>query len=284
MALSEIDYTARVKEAGANIYTVVEADADGNCRVENVNPANPMFNNYSIAKAYTVFAVGLCADRGLLTPETRLCDVLGKYLPANADEKWQRVTLDMVMRHRTGYSAGGYLDIDAQDAAAWPSTDYLRLCFDGELTYEPGEVYKYTDADFYLMSRVVSEVTGKSLCDFLRPALMETMGFSELAWSTCPQGYSMGATGLYLRTKDMVKLGVLWLRGGDWFGKRLVSEDWVQKVLDRGYEFTLKTETADGKWYGKGGMRGQMLTFNPSQGLAVAWNAYGKVPYDEIIK
>lgn len=284
MSLSEIDYSARVRAAGLNTYTVVEADVDGNWRVENVIPANPMFNNYSIAKAYTVFGVGLCADRGLLTPETRLADVLGKYIPADADEKWQRVTLDQVMRHRTGYSVGGYLDIDAQDASSWGSLDYLDLCFRGETAYEPGEVYKYTDADYYLMSRVVSEVTGQSLCDFLRPALMDTMGFSELAWSTCPQGYSMGATGLYLRTKDMVKLGVLWLRGGDWFGKRLVSEEWVGKVLERGYEFTHKIDASDGEWIGKGGMRGQMLAFNPTVGRAVAWNSYGKIPLEAMFQ
>ena len=283
MALTEINYSERANAAGLNVYFIAEEDADGNIRVEKNLPANPMCNNYSIAKAYTVLAVGMCADRGLLTPDTRIADVLGKYLPADADERWQRTTLDMVMRHRTGYAEGGYLDIDAQNAAKWGSTDYLGLCFRGELATEPGEAYKYTDADYYLMSRVVSEVTGQKLVDFLRPTLMETMNYCELAWSTCPQGYSMGATGLYLRTKDMVKLGVLWLRGGDWFGTRVVSENWVQKVLERGYEFTLKKETADGSWYGKGGMRGQMLTFNPTQGLAVAWNAFGKVPYDAMI-
>lgn len=284
MSLTQTDYAARVKEAGLNVYTVAEADADGNCRVDVVIPANPMFNNYSIAKAYTVLAVGMCADRGLLAPSMRLADVLGKYIPADADERWQRVTLDDVMRHRTGYAVGGYLDIDAQDATKWPGKDYLELCFRGELATQPGEAYKYTDADYYLMSRAVSEVTGQSLCDFMRPTLMGTMDFSELAWSTCPDGYSMGATGLYLRTKDMIKLGVLWLRGGDWFGTRVVSEEWTQKVLERGYELTPKADTADGRWFGKGGMRGQMMTFNPSLGVAVAWNAYGKVPYDAIIK
>jgi len=37
-------------------------------------------------------------------------------------------------------------------------------------------------------------------------------------------------------------------------------------------------------WYGKGGMRGQMLTFNPERGVAVAWHSYEKaVPYDVMI-
>ena len=35
---------------------------------------------------------------------------------------------------------------------------------------------------------------------------MDKMKFKEFAWSRCPYGYSMGATGLYIRTEDMVKL------------------------------------------------------------------------------
>ena len=284
MALTNINYTKRIMDSNVSIYTIVEADIDGNCRIENIIPTNPMFNNYSIAKAYTVLAFGMCEDLGLLTTDTKLVDILGKYLPKNTNVMWKDVTLDNIMLHRTGYSYSGYLDIDAEDASLWTSTDYLQLCFNGELNHKPGDVRVYTDANYYLISRVISEVTGKTLCDFLRTSLMEDMKFSELAWSTCPKGYTMGATGLYLRTKDMAKLGVLFLRGGDWFGKRIVSENWVNKVLENGYELTPKSDTSEGKWYGKGGMRGQMLTFNPNVGRVVAWNAYGKVPFDSIIQ
>ena len=283
MALTDISYDIRAKDAGLNVYSIAEADADGNCRLLCPVPANPIFNCYSIAKAFTVLAVGLCYDRGIMSPTMRMADVLGKYLPSDADEKWQRVTLHDILRHRIGYGAG-QLDIDAEDPVAWGSDDYLSLAFKAPLVSEPGMERQYTDAAYYLISRMISEVTGEKVVDLLRPALMKTMKFRELAWSTCPYGYSMGATGLYLRTDDTVKLGVLWLRGGDWFGERIVSETWVHTVLTCGYEFVPKLADATSVWYGKGGMRGQMLTFNPKKGLAVAWNAYGKVPFEAIIQ
>lgn len=49
-------------------------------------------------------------------------------------------------------------------------------------------------------------------------------------------GYPMGATGLYIRTQDMVKLGALYLRQGTYAGKRILSEHWTRLVLERGYE------------------------------------------------
>lgn len=282
MALTDIAYDVRAKDAGLNVYFIAEADADGNSRLLKNVPANPTCNAYSIAKAFTVLAVGQCFDKGLLNPSMRVSDVLGSFIPTDADEKWKNVTLHDVLTHRIGYGEG-LLDIDAEDPLKWGSKDYLSLAFRAPLVHEPGMMRQYTDAAYYIASRMVSRVTGQTLADFLRPTLLDTMDFREMAWSACPQGYSMGATGLYVRTDDMVKLGVLWLRGGDWFGKRVVSETWVDTVINRGYEFVPKLADATSVWYGKGGMRGQMLTFNLKKGLAVAWNAYGKVPFDAMI-
>ena len=282
MALTDINYSERVRAAHLNLYTLAEADAEGASRTEVVIPSNPTFNCYSIAKAYTVLAVGMAYDRGLIDTDTRVIDVLGKYFPASYDEKWNRVTLHHLMTHRVGFGCG-LLDIDAQDATQWKTTDYLAIVLSTPLPFEPGTHFQYTDASFYVVSRMISEVTGMSVLDLLRPVLFDVMKYAEVAWSTCPQGYPMGATGIYLRTHDMVKLGVLWLRDGDWFGHRVVSRKFVRLTEERGYEFN--PMTGDGKWIGKGGMRGQMLTYNREKGLAVAWNAYeGRVPFDAIIK
>lgn len=281
MPLSGISYTSNARAANLNVYTVAEADAEGNIRTEVVTPNNPTFNCYSIAKAFSVLAVGICRDRGLLRVEDTVANLLGKEMPPEYYEKWSRVTLDQLMRHRAGYGQG-CLDIDAEDAAGWGSDDYLALALSAPLPYPPGERYQYTDAAYYLVSRIVSAVTGMTLADFLRPVLFGVMGFSEFGASVCPKGYTMGATGFYLRTKDLVKLGVLWLRDGDWQGTRVVSREWCETVRENGYEYSARS--ADGKWCGKGGMRGQMLAVNRDLGRAVAWNAYGKVPFEEMIR
>lgn len=283
MALSDICYADRARAAGLNVYKVCEADADGNIRTETVTPSNPTFNAYSIAKAYTVLAFGICRDMGLIDTGTHITDVLGKYMTEEMKATWSGVTMHHLMKHRAGYGPGQNLDIDASDAADWPSRDYLKLALDVKLPFAPGEEYHYTDTVFYLLSRSISEVSGMTAADLLRPALFDVMDYSEFAWSVCPRGYTMGGTGLYLRTNDLVKLAVLWLRGGDWFGTRIVSEDWVNMTVEQSYEFSKKSE--DGRWIGKGGMRGQMLTLCPDLSRAVAWNSYqSKVGFSDMIK
>ena len=269
MALTKIDYTVRARNAGRNVYFISEGDREYNIRTQCAVPANPCCNCYSIAKAFTVTAIGMLYDRGLLTPQTRLMDVLADKIPEGMDPRWNEVTLHHLMLHQVGFDRG-LLDIDCEDASNYPTTDYLKLVLSTPLPHKPGTISQYTDAAFYLLSRVVERLAGMDLADFLRPVLMKTMNFKEFAWSVCPEGYSMGATGLYLRTEDTVKLGILYLNGGEWKGTRILSREWVDLVLKHGYEFKDKGNG----WYGKGGMRGQMLTFHPERGIAVAWHSY----------
>lgn len=263
------DYAARIQKRGLNTYFVAQADREYHVRLQTVIPANPCCNCYSIAKAFIVTAIGILVDKKLLTPQTRALDVLGSFAPSGMDPKWKDVTVHDLLLHRVGFDRG-LLDIDVDDASQYRTNDYLNLVLSTPLAHQPGTVSQYTDAAYYVLSRIIAQVNGSDVADLLRPILMDTMEFKEFAWSRCPLGYSMGATGLYLRTEDLVKLGVLYLNNGEWKGTRIISSDWVNTVLENGYEFRDK----GCGWFGKGGMRGQLLIFNPSQGIAVGCHSY----------
>ena len=68
----------------------------------------------------------------------------------------------------------------------------------------PGSHYQYTDAAFYLMSRLVSHVSGEKADSLLWRRILKPMGCVEVAWSRCPNEYPIGATGLYIGAGDMV--------------------------------------------------------------------------------
>ena len=261
-----------------NVYFIATADKDMNVDKRTVVPANPGCDCYSVAKAYTALGVGICYDRGLLSPDTKAVDVLGKHITYDVDIKWRDVTVDHLLRHRSGVK-NCLLDIDALDASEFDTSDYLKIIFSQKLEETPGEYFRYTDDVFYLLSRIVAEVSGQILTDLLRKPLMETMRFKEFAWSVCPQGYALGGTGLYLRTEDMVKLGALYLCGGDWNGVRIVSEDWVNKSVERCYGF----DSNENGLMVKGGMRGQILGIDFNSGVAFAYNGYGSYKLKDVI-
>ena len=265
--LTKLDDLA--KRDGINTYRLSVSTEKEIGTVERI-PSNPCQNCYSVAKVFCVTAAGMLFDENKLSPDTTVADVFSEELDRYGipRKKWERVTVDNVLRHEIGFSEG-FLDIDTEDITKYSSDDFLFIVLDHALTYEPGEIRTYSDAAYYLISRMVAKISGERLDEFLMERLFKKIGCREVAWSRCPRNYPVGATGLYLRTEDVVKLGRIYLNGGVWNGERILSEEWIDLVLKRGYEFSKR-----GEGYAKGGMRGQCLYINYVKNIAVAWHSF----------
>ena len=249
---------------------------DGKSYVKHVTPSNNCHNTYSVAKAFTVTAIGILQDRGMLKVDDKIYPLFKDLFPEDVDPKWKEVSIRNLMMHRTGFAPKDNLDIDARPMTDYPE-DHLRHAFSIKLTYEPGTKNVYTDLSFYILSRVVTAVSGRLLNDFLRDELFRPMKYREYALATCPLGYPIGATGFYITTEDMAKLGLLYLQKGVYNGKRILSEDFVNQALGT---FELH-KTMGG--YAKGGMAGQLLYFNYDKNVVIAIHGFNDNP-SEIIK
>lgn len=268
------DELARLGDRG--VFSVAEWHA-GRTESLDIIKTNPCQNVYSVAKAFVVTAVGLLVDRGLLSTDEVVTDILADEIPDGCQPAWYKTTVDMLLLHKVGLPSG-FLDIDCYDSRNF-GEDYLAYT----LTYPTPEDYTpekstYTDAAFYILSRIVEKRAGEPLDNLLWRELLFPIGCLEAAFSRCPKGHPMGATGLYIRAAEVAKLGSIYLNGGMYGSRRILSEDWVGTVLSRGYE--LKPKCA-GRAYGKGGMRGQMLLVLPEQRRALAWQGYGSADLTE---
>lgn len=262
------DFAAFAEANGYHIFRVTEIFR-GQSETLELRPVPRCQNSYSVAKVFTVTALGILWDRGLLRLDDKITDILHRFLPKSPDSRWETVTVEDAILHKLGLP-GGFLDIDLKDCPAY-GTDFLACIFSEPFITDPCRTYCYTDAAYYLLSRVVAELVGMPLDDFLREELFSPLQFAEVAWARCPQGHAMGATGLYLHSADMAKLGEVYLRGGLYGEKRIISTEWVQTVLKKGYELH---PIADTGAYGKRGMHGQMLLFSPHTERVVAFHGF----------
>lgn len=227
---------------------------------------------YSCAKAFTMTAIGLLYDKGLLLPESKVCDILKKYIPESGmDQRWYDITVEMALTHSAGFP-GGYLDIDVNNAMMF-GRDHLGYMMTQPLVYDPGTEGRYSDGAYYLLARVAEEIAEKGMDDLLWDELFYNMKYREAAFSHCPMGHVIGATGLYIHTEELVKLGQLYLNHGVYKGKRLLSEEWTRIVSEKGYCFNRDEYSS---MYSKGGMYGQNLIVIPELNRAVAVEAYGE--------
>lgn len=258
-----------IGKMGLNLYDLAFY-RNGRIQQYRFQPSNRCNNSYSVSKAFLVTAIGLLHDDGLIDVKRPVSDYIGSLMPKGIDPAWQIVTVEDALTHRIGFDEG-FLDIDTEDASAYDTDDYLDIVLRHPLGHAPGTHRQYSDAAFYLVSRLISHITGRRADEFLNERLLQPMKVREAAWSCCPKNYPIGATGLYISAYDMVKLPALYLEGGRWNGKRILSERWIETAIANEYEFTSLTPSG---LIGKKGMYGQMILFSREGRFAAAWHAY----------
>lgn len=112
--------------------------------------------------------------------------------------------------------------------ALFASDNWVRHGLSLPLLYAPGEVFAYSTLDAHLLSAVLAQVTGMSTLEFANQYLFGPLGSEATRWASDPQGYQIGGSELYLTPRDMAKVGYLYLRRGQWEGKQLIPEEYLQ--------------------------------------------------------
>ena len=279
MKVSEnLEFSKKCKEMAEemkfNLYDIALYDNGEVYRYEH-QPANACNNSYSVSKMFTMAAIGLLCDDGKISLDDKIMDYLRDYIDYDYDKRWDEVTIKQALAHKTGVNTD-YLNIYGDDTSGIDTEDFLSIVMRLKIVYDPGTYYNYTDDVYYMLSRVVSKVTGMSMLDFLKPRLFNPLKFPDVAWSACPWGYQLGGDCLYCRTEDMLKLGIIFLNGGVFEGKRYFSEEFVNTAIDNDLGM-LRCET---KSHGKTGSRGQIVAFCKETGKALAIHAYQMGSYD----
>jgi hypothetical protein len=94
----------------------------------------------------------------------------------------------------------------------------------------PGTVFNYNSGNPHLLSAVITKLTGMSAWDYAKARLFAPLGIDVSNWRHDPQGVTTGGGGLALYPRDAAKIGYLYLRNGEWEGKRLLPAGWTDRV------------------------------------------------------
>ena len=101
------------------------------------------------------------------------------------------------------------------------------------MAYKPGTHWEYCGVGMHLLSAILEKATGMTALEFARQNLFKPLGIQEVFWPTDPQGVNLGAGNTRLLPADMAKIGYLYLHGGVWDGKQIVSRSWVEQSVKK---------------------------------------------------
>lgn len=183
---------------------------------------------FSLAKSFTSTAIGLAAQEGRLSIDDPVVSFFPDQLPSDISSNLASMKVRHLLTMSTGHADEVTGQLRGSSGPRWVRT-FLSL----PVKYKPGTHFAYNNDATYMLSAIISRVTGQKLSEYLRPRLFESLGIDDWSWNESPEGITIGWSDLSLRTEDIAKLGQLYLDRGVWRGRRILSEEWVNEATSK---------------------------------------------------
>ena len=249
----------------------------------------------SASKSFTSLMAGIAMDRGAaFTMATPVEKIFPPEARAGVDPRKARITVGELFTHSSGLACDDNDDSSPGNEDTMQSQetqrDWFRYVLDLPMAHDPGTVYAYCSGGINLAGGVIARATGAWLPEFFDRYVARPLGIRRYAMNLMPDGQGYSGGGVHMRPRDLLKFGQLYLRGGDWRGRRVVSEKWVRESTagqmdspsgSDGYGWHRNTLRANGRDYAEfeaNGNGGQFLIVVPDLDLAVVFTAgnYGQ--------
>jgi len=85
----------------------------------------------------------------------------------------------------------------------------------------------YRDADPQLVSYVVQRLSGMTQENLLKENLFAPLGIRDYYWEPLHDGTTSGAHSLYMRPRDMLRVGQMLLDHGRFGGAQIIDSSWI---------------------------------------------------------
>ncbi len=251
----------RVVAKEATGYALLYADGDGTeLPAQQQIPATTetIYDLASVSKLFTSIVIVQLIEAGTL----ELNQTMAHYVPDFAANGKESVTLRMLLTHTSGFQADiplwrDYPDVVAREAAVLAQG----------LLNPPGTAYLYSDLNLISLGILAHRVTGKTLDVLVADGITTPLKMTDTGYNPDPSlkpriaateyqvepprgmvwgevhdenSWSLdgvaGHAGVFSTVADLAVLAQTMLNGGTYAGKRILSEDSVELMIDNDNE------------------------------------------------
>jgi CubicO group peptidase (beta-lactamase class C family) len=202
---------------------------------------------YSVTKSVVSALIGIALDAGhIKSVEQNVLDFFPDYTVEPGEKTIQAVTIKNLLAMTAPYK----YDTEPYEmffSSHNPIKDALDLLGGSGAI---GEFNYSAIGGTHILSGILARATGLSILDFARRNLFSPLGIdvprdvvlrdkeehfavmqdrNASGWVVDPQGLNTAGWGLFLKPSDMARIGQLYLNGGSWNGKRIVSSRWIDE-------------------------------------------------------
>ena len=175
-------------------------------------------NVWSCTKSFASLAAGLLIDDGRLSLETKFADLFPEYA-----EHYPTLTVAHALSQTDGY-------VGDEDRPWIPEAP----------RFQPGEMYHYGGSNaLTALGRIMTKVADQPLQELFHTRIAQPIGFVQAFdwgdWGIIDDhrvnGIGGGShKGVFTNARQMARVGHLLLNKGNWNGRQLISEDYLNKA------------------------------------------------------
>ncbi len=191
----------------------------------------------SASKTFSSVILGVLKREGArISPDSKVYEVMSSLGPfANPDPRKAKITLGHLLTHTSGLACDDNAETSPGNEdrieADRSRPDWVKVTLDLPMKFEPGTHYAYCSMNINLAGAALSHVTGDWLPALFDRTVARPLDFGPYYWNLMGNGEGYLGGGVFVRTRDFLKVGQAYLNGGVWNGKRIVSAAWVKDSL-----------------------------------------------------
>jgi CubicO group peptidase (beta-lactamase class C family) len=257
-----------------------------------------MHTMQSISKTVTSVTLGIARTRNEFTAslDAPIVQFFSGRKIANLDDRKKRITLRNLLTMTAGIEWHEDLPYDDPKNSAdimEASHDWAQYVIDLPMAGEPGKTFVYNSGATILIAQIFKKVTGKNIDEYAAEHLFKPLGLHYF-WKHSPTGLPDTEGGLYLSAHDLAKIGQVFLKGGVWEKKDIVSSAWIKDSVSPhvsvpggdwkyGYQWWLQSfgsNPEDVAWTGRG-FGGQQLIALPQYDIVAVFTGWDILPSEE---
>ena len=274
----EVPFDEFLEENKTVAFLIIKNDTIQYEKYFNGYQTESIVPSFSMAKSVTSILIGCAIDEGLIKS---VDEPITNYITELRRNDFDKVTIKHLLQMTSGVKFNeSYVNPFGDAASFYYGINLRKAISKMEVKTEPGKNFEYISGNTQLLGLVLERsLKGKKITQYLQEKIWQPLGMEyDASWSLDRKKDGLEKTFCCLnaRARDFAKIGRLYLNKGDWNGKQIVSEKWVEESTKvdstagsaKYYQYQWWINATAGTYMAQG-ILGQYVYVNPAKNLVI---------------